>query len=301
MTADAAPPHPPVQEFRYDEGWAARLALVRASIAAGERNPRRLIAMLRRRDRHLILWNRVREGGTHWMRRKVEAGAETWPTGLQAWQLTSYKGNFLKVPTYADFQIAALLAELAEIYGPFDVIVELGCGYGRNLFEMIDQYDDDRVRYVGGELAPSGIELAREIAALHEAGDRFSFAPFDHMQPDFSLIGAAQRVLILTVHSIEQVHRLPTDYFHRLAGAAPEVVGIHIEPFGFQVNPTLGPATVEQIKFFTTRRWNNNMHRVLRRAEADGALVVDHVALECFLPADAINQSSLAIWHRTAR
>lgn len=283
--------------FDYGDAWAARLELVRKKIAEGENKARYLLAALQRQERFFTLWTRPGSGPT-WAPRKIEPGAELWPPGNRVWRPTSLRGLFAWVPSYAEFRIDLLLADMAASHGPFDVIAELGCGYGRNLFNLIDVNPDRQVRYVGGEYMASGVELALQIAACHEARERFSFAHFDHTNPDMSLIGPARRALIVTVHSIEQVLRLPTDYFHRLAQAAPEVVGIHIEPFGHQVNPALGPMTREQVKMFASRRWNSNMHNIAHRAEADGAIAIDQVSLDCFLPLDPYNASSLLVWHR---
>lgn len=285
------------QRFNYDDAWAIRLDFIRRKLAQGTFNARQLLAALKRQDRHFLLGTRA-NGPPAWLRQTFPADTPLWPSGQAQQRMTSIKGEFLTVPSYAEFRTAELLGDLALHYGPFDVIAELGCGSGRNLFELYDELADPRVRYVGGEFAASGIELAREIASRHEARDRFTFEAFDHTRPDLSLIGPAGKALLLTVHSIEQVHRLPLDYFHRLAAAAPAVIGIHIEPFGFQVDAALGPATRHHVNHFARRRWNSNLHHVLRRAEADGVIAVDHVELECFLPIDATNPSSLAIWHR---
>lgn len=283
--------------FDYDDAWSARLALVREKIAAGEDKARYLLAALQRQERFFTLWTKPGVPPA-WGPRQVEPGVEIWPSGNRMWRPTSLRGIFAWVPAYAEFRVGALLADIAESRGPFDVIAELGCGYGRNLFDLYDVNPDRQVRYVGGEYMESGIELGREIASRHEAASRFSFAHFDHMRPDLALIGPARRALVVTVHSIEQIHRLPVDYFHRLAQAAPEVVGVHIEPFGFQANANLGAATREQVKLFASRRWNSNMHHIVRRAEADGVIAVDQITLECFLPTDPTNPSSLLVWHR---
>lgn len=283
--------------FDYSDAWAARLELVREKISAGETEARYLLAALERQERFFLLWTKPGMPPA-WGPRPVEPDAETWPSGNGIWQATSLRGNLARVPSYAEFRIDLLLADLAATYGPFDVIAELGCGYGRNLFKLYDANPDRQVRYVGGEYMASGIELAKEISSRHEAGARFNFCHFDHMQPDLSPIGQAQRAMIVTVHSIEQIHRLPRDYFHRLAQAAPEVIGVHVEPFGHQVDPALGPMTREQVKFAAERRWNSNMHNLARRAEADGAIAIDQISLDCFMPRDPFNASSLLVWHR---
>ncbi len=297
MTTSDSDAKPLAIAFSYDDAWSARLAFVRSKLAKAPHDSRQLLAALKRQERHF--WLRTHPGAPPvWVPHNIIADAALWPSGQARQRTTSIGGEFQQVPSYAEFRTAQLLGDLAALYGPFDVIAELGSGSGRNLFELHDELADPQVSYVGGELAASGIELAREIARHHEACDRFTFGPFDHTKPDLSLIGSAQRALLLTVHSIEQVHRLPLDYFHRLAAAAPVVVGIHIEPFGFQVDAGLGPATRRQARCFAERRWNTNFHHTLRRAEADGVIAVDHVQLECFLPDDAVNPSSLAIWHR---
>lgn len=299
MTEETAKAEPGAA-FNYDAAWGARLKLVQDWVGAGVRDSHHLLAALHRQERSHEIWVDSR-GDAVWRPRAAAADdSPTWPGGAPLMRPTSLKGRPLEVPLYAKFSIGALMADLARYYGPFDAVVELGCGHGRNLFELFDElYDQDDLAYVGGELADTGLELCRVIARHHRAPQRFTFARFDHTRPEMSLVPpATQRLLILTVHSIEQVRRLPLDYFHILSAAAPKVVGVHVEPFGFQVDAGFGPATRAQAQFFAERRWNTNFVHALRRAETDGAVAVEARELECFLPVDPANPSSLAVWRK---
>jgi hypothetical protein len=144
-----------------------------------------------------------------------------------------------------------------------DCIVELGCGYGRNLVELFFN-GGPKIPYFGGELTETGRAIGDALASLSKE-QTLSFHPFDHVSPDLSWMPRCNRALIYTVHSIEQVYKIDTTFFECIAGSAEHVTGLHLEPFGFQVNPDLDDVTTIQS--------------------------------EQFYPEDPLNPTSVTIWH----
>lgn len=118
------------------------------------------------------------------------------------------------------------------------------------------------------------------MTALFAAIDRRATVKpvfFDHNDPDLSFLKGAERVLLFSCHSIEQVRRLPDDYFEKLARAAPLVTGLHFETFGFQLSGG-DDVSVRHRAFIERRMWNQNMVECLKKAEGKGLLSIRHLA-----------------------
>jgi len=179
--------------------------------------------------------------------------------------------------------------------GGFDTVVELGAGYGLNLFRLHHALGNPPLRYIAAEYTESGRRLCDRLAKL-DGSMAVETAFINHKQPDLGFLKSARKALIFTCHSIEQVARIPDDYFAVLAAAAPEVLGVHFEPFGFQVACDR-PLTRRQKEFFDEKHWNGNLHACLRAAEAAGTITVRDVELECFA-AQSDNPTSLAVWEK---
>ena len=84
----------------------------------------------------------------------------------------------------------------------------------------------------------------------------------------------------------------------RLLETAPQVTGLHLEPFGFQVTPNLGEATKKQSEIFNLYEWNVNFFEILNLAQDKGLIKIDFVETDLFLPEDPTNATSVAIWKK---
>ncbi|MCC7016754.1 MAG: hypothetical protein IT564_06085 [Rhodospirillales bacterium] len=176
----------------------------------------------------------------------------------------------------------------------FDAIVELGAGYGRALFELYFQGGPSKARYIGAEFTRSGQELMAKFLKL-APGLPFETAFFDHQKPDLSFLRKrTKRVLIFTHHSIEQVKTLPENYFSVLADAAPYVVGVHFEPFGFQLVPG-SDISKRHAEFIAKKDYNSNFLSTLRAAEGRKVLNVRLLAANVINP-QSENPTSIAVW-----
>jgi hypothetical protein len=181
--------------------------------------------------------------------------------------------------------------------GRLDAIVELGCGYGINLFVLEEMLHRPGLKYIGAEYTESGRLLCRKLAALSPAV-AIDVAFIDHKAPDLSFLEGRERVAFFTCHSIEQVQTLPEPYFDTLAGAAPHVFAAHFEPFGFQVDG-FTPANPRQKGFFHDNGWNRNFHATLTGAAARGAITIRRTDLEKFFMQPG-NPTSVAVWDNRA-
>lgn len=277
----------------YEQAWAVRADYLHGLIAAGGRNIPRLLRRFEAYERKY----RVKPGGAEGLRfermqwpKEFEIG----PAGVPLLRLSSFRGNAMLVPFHAGDQPANFIVDYIDEAGPFDAIIELGCGFGRNLFDIFNGGGPQDARYYGGELTESGVAMAREIAAL-DPTMKASFFPFDYLEPALA-IEPARRALVFTVHSIEQVCQIDPRLFAVIAGAAQRVDCIHFEPFGFQLTE-LGPASREHRDQAVENSWNLNFAAALLEAQQTHGVEVSYVVTETSLPIDPRNPTSLAIWH----
>ncbi|HTZ80200.1 MAG TPA: hypothetical protein VMC10_19985 [Stellaceae bacterium] len=281
----------------YEQAWAARATFMRALIADGETNPYRIIKLLERQERQF----RIIKGaeGVTWEKLPWPKELSQTPAGTPAFRIASFRGENLVVPFYASDNLHKFIVDYIAETGPYDGIVELGCGYGRNLFEIFFNGGPREVPYFGGELTASGVAIASELAAL-EPRLRASFFRFDHLKPDIRALPKMKRALLFTMHSLEQVKFIPPDFFLAISRAAAEVACLHFEPFGYQV-ANLGPASEAHHQFAVEMGWNQNFAASLAEATQRFGLKTSFIATELFLPLAADNPTSLAIWHSSAK
>lgn len=98
---------------------------------------------------------------------------------------------------------------------------------------------------------------------------------------------------ILSCHSIEQVKIILKNFFEKLTSAAPHVIGIYFEPFGFQT----GAQTTETKRhrdFMSDRGFNENSYECLPASEALGNLSIRQVPVELY-DHQQDNPTSLAV------
>lgn len=276
----------------YEAAWSVRADYLRGLIAAGERNIPRLLRRFDAFERK----HRVKAGddGPRFERTAWPKEQEIGPAGVPLLRASSFRGGHTLVPFHAADNVVNFLVDYIDEKGPFDAIVELGCGYGRNLFDIFYGGGPQDARYVGGELTASGVAMAQEIAALDPAM-KAAFFGFDYLDPVLP-IEPVERALVFTMHSIEQVCQVDARLFGVIAGVARRVDCIHLEPFGFQL-AELGPASSAQRQQAIENNWNLNFAAMLQEAQNAQGLRVSCVVTELSLPIDPNNPTSLAIWH----
>ena len=304
MDADAgAHDNQPLQDSYwldfYEAAWAYRADAIDKMIKDGEHQPLRLIRRLAALESRSTLIH-YKSSGVTALVPKLYPGHDESPDGCPSFMTTSLRGKYVRVPFhYGSTPTSDYLSDYIEKNGPYDAIIELGCGYGRNLIELYYGGGPKGINYIGGELTSSGRRLAAILADLDKDFSA-QFLKFDHTLPDMSHFPTFKRPLIFTVHSIEQVHKLSLEFFRIVSKAAPDVTCLHFEPFGFQV-ADLGVVTRRHRELIISKNWNINMASLLKEASASGLIRLHYVATEIFFSRDPLNPTSLAIWSASSR
>jgi len=139
-------------------------------------------------------------------------------------------GTTVAMPEYLTFDVASLLVDLA---GDADAIVELGAGYGLQLFKMFYAGAAADAHYIASDLNRTGLDLGRRLSSL-EPRMGFSTAIFDINDPDWSMLKGCRKALIFTHWAMMYANQVGEAFFRKLAAWPGEATLVFIEPLGFQ-------------------------------------------------------------------
>ena len=214
------------------------------------------------------------------------------PTGVPAFKYTWVRGQVAIIPYY-DKPVQFLVDFLAD--KEFDAVVELGSGDGRNLIELYYAGGPRGIRYYAGEIAASGIEVTTLLSELADGLDLVPFQ-FDLAEPDLRPVRETGRLFVFTNSAIEQVAFLPANFFSNLTSQADHVVGVHMEPIGFQLTNSPNQADHYLSGRNKVRGYNLNMAKVLLDSARRGEIKLTYLGPDILGGRDIPVQKSLVVW-----
>lgn len=286
------------REF-YENAWQARLAYLSRLIEEGETDPLRCLQLLFALERKHSLHMDVGTRKVTWDRLPMDR-SKLLPSGVETSRVASGLGRFVEVPAYTNSSIPEFLVDFIDERGPFDAVIELGCGIGRRIIELYYYGIPKDTKLFGGEMTQSGVAAARQLAAL-KPDIQAEFFQFDHVKPCLNPIKERGfgNVLVFTSHSLEQVAYLPQTFFEEVAGCTGKVTCVHLEPFGFQVKCDSDQARAQRAGF-EKNQWNQNLHEAAALAEKNGVIKREWISIGNFLSTDYLNSTSILIWRNKA-
>jgi len=303
----------------YEQAWQVRKDIMQRIISEGERHPLRVISTLEsimrfsRQERH------VDQGKSQFIFEEDSAYAHqlipnvhcdrsvrsiqlepalTLPTGLDIDQLLPHRDGYQRVPDYTHNDNIQFLVDFAR-RRDFDAVIELGAGFGQNLFKLFYQGGPD-VPYYACEYTQSGVDCTQMLAALDD-NLKIQAHRFDYKNADFSCLPKLNKVLVFTCHSIEQVTYVPNELIERISAIGNQVTCIHIEPFGFQLKPQAQDTQLdrEHREMFAKNGWNQNLAQSLVFHHLNKTIDLTYMAANVMGGTKA-NPSSLALWTSVA-
>lgn len=144
-------------------------------------------------------------------------------------QLRKVNNQIIRISAHEYYRYR--LGALGELIGRYcsgaKQVVELGAGYGYNLFSLHLSHPDWILK--GFDIAPNGIAAAREIASHFDLSDRISLDRIDLTDASDPNLAAITNQVVFTYFCIEQIPYDVRKVVENLIAARPRRV-INIEP-----------------------------------------------------------------------
>ena len=282
------------QDF-YEKAWAFRAKFLESELQSGA-NALQAIKELEKKERGYTLGVNDTTGEVLYMKKEIsDDEPHIKDTNIALYSKRGFNGNIIILPKHTSYNFRTLLIDLIDATGPYDAIIELGCGYGRNLFEIFYGGGPREAKYIGGEFTKSGVEIAQKLAKKAPKM-KTEFFHFNHLEPKLPFKKPFKRAFVFTCHSIEQVMQINENWFDEVVKAGEFVRGAHIEPFGFQLKNS-GPLSDMHKDFMIQNSWNINFAEVLRQAVERKIIKDEQIFLEMGVTPD-VNVGSLAFWSK---
>lgn len=222
---------PLASEPYYNAVWRFRGELLNQWIAEGETVLPRLLARFTALERRYAVQCGLEDGTLTGLFLYVPKGAAFDPLdALEQRGEGVLLGKTVDMPQYVNFDTIGLLADLVD---GVDTVLELGAGYGLQLFRLFYAGAPADARYVAADLSQAGLAVGESLSRL-EPRMNFSRVAFDIAHPDWSVLKGSRKALIFTHWSMMYAPRVPDDFFGGLAGWPGEAVMVFVEPLGFQ-------------------------------------------------------------------
>jgi hypothetical protein len=221
------------EKFKPDVRPVPRVRLARAYMADLGRSVGRMALNSRRRtsalvdaEYNLTTWGRVLEDRA-WLR----AGSlEDFLVGKDDRQfLAKVDGQIVQLSSrdYYRYRIGALADLIARHAGSAGALVELGAGFGNNLFTL--SLDPRWQQLRGLDISPNGIEAGRLIAEHFGLSGRVSFGRIDLTDPDDPGFPELTGATVVTYFCLEQIPHKVESVIGNILNARPARV-VNIEP-----------------------------------------------------------------------
>ena len=279
----------------YEKAWAFRAKFLESQLESGA-NALQAIKELEKKERGYTLGVNDTTGEVLYMKKEIsDDEPHIKDTNIALYSKRGFNGNIIILPKHTSYNFRTLLIDLIDATGPYDAIIELGCGYGRNLFEIFYGGGPREAKYIGGEFTKSGVEIAQKLAKKAPKM-KTEFFHFNHLEPKLPFKKPFKRAFVFTCHSIEQVMQINENWFDEVVKAGEFVRGAHIEPFGFQLKNS-GPLSDMHKDFMIQNSWNINFAEVLRQAVERKIIKDEQIFLEMGVTPD-VNVGSLAFWSK---
>ncbi len=159
-----------------------------------------------------------------------------------------------------------------------NLVVELGSGWGRNLFAIWCAGGPREATYVAAEFTDAGREASERLGTLAPAMSLRTL-PFDYTRPELGDLPDARHAVVITGHSVDMMPELGPGVFAAIRGVAERVSCLHFEAVGWQ-SPDRGDREGSSEEYATHNDYNRNLIAAVRAEEAEERIVVDRIIPE---------------------
>ncbi len=191
-------------------------------------------------------------------------------------------------------------------------IIELGSGWGTNLFYLWLGGAPRSAAYVAMEYTETGRDVTQLIAST-EPHLALNTRPIDYYRPDLSEYRTSDKTVVFTSYSIEQITNLSDSLFEELLAIPGLDRVIHMEPVGWQLlaQSAIGPL-IKSLSYIVPPRlsleidvhrrsrahgYNKDLISKLRNLENAGRIRIERIEKNYIGP-NPINPATAIVWRR---
>jgi len=187
-------------------------------------------------------------------------------------RLAKVDGRIVRIATrdYYQYRIGALSELIKRHAGTATSLLELGGGYGYNLFSL--SLDPHWSRLRGFDIAPNGIEAGRQIASHFQFGDRISFDRIDLTDASDPNFGELAGSTVFTYFCIEQIPHAVEAVIENIIRAKPARV-VNIEP-GIDMLQLSRPRDFTSRVYIRSMDYQTRLFKLLDALEVQGRIRV---------------------------
>jgi len=183
----------------------------------------------------------------------------------------------------------------------YDLIVELGSGYGRNIFYYLYQFKNKLINteIISGEYTQGGCDTQNYIKNKFFNDSNLKIYRFDYNNSkDFflNISNKYKNILILTFWSIEQVTYLNDDFFNNILNLkCDKLKVINIEPIGWQISEK---SLMKENKTGYRSYYNKNLYIKLKELENKNVIKINNIILDFFNFDEIQSSGTLIEWEK---
>jgi len=294
----------------YENIWGNTVNTIQSLIDSGERKLSRILNLIEQTENKLDSLSRLEEE----IATKLEVPRDD--RNVPLFTLVATCGQYAFVPRdYMDHTIIA--AVINRIAVDTDFVVEMGSGWGRNLFRIYLHNPFTHLNYVACEPTESGRRATKILADL-ESSMPVATMHFDFDDPDLSFLTGSPNVLFFTRHAIEQCTYFNSKVFDLMMEKTGKCLCVHMEPVGWQRHAQAEAVIrlIEQGKiagenfavepqdflqnsaiWALNRRYNTDLLDVIENYRKSERLTVEVLTYDIF-GGNPFNPSTLIVWRK---
>lgn len=217
-------------------------------------------------------------------------------------------------PRCIDTITRVAISDLVSSYCATDTkrIVELGSGWGVNLFYLWLYGAPRAAAYVAMEYTDKGREVTQLLAST-EPDLPLTTHPFDYHRPDLSEFRTDEKTIVFTSYSIEQITHLNDGLFEELLAIPGLDRVIHVEPVSWQllaesafgsligalsyVAPPRLSLEIDLRRRIRASGYNMDLVARLRGLEQSGRIRIERIEKN-YIGSNPINPATAIVWRR---
>jgi hypothetical protein len=185
-------------------------------------------------------------------------------------RLAKVDGQLVRIKTkdYYRYRIGALSELMTRHSGGTTSLLELGAGFGYNLFSL--SLDPHWSRLRGLDIAPNGIEAGRRVANHFKLEERVSFDRIDLTDAQDAHLSELTGSTVFTHFCIEQIPYAVEKVIENIIRARPARV-VNIEPAVDMLNIS-DPRDLASRVYHRSMDYQTDLFKLLDRLDAEGRI-----------------------------